>query len=400
LNTAQPAAALAYAERSATAQGVELGLSVSAAAAAAALSYLGRCRETLALVDRAVPPALEGGDSLVVPYLLVAQAAALAQMGELDRAGRLMEWLRGVALDDGLPDAAAAVGVVLGTILLRQGRPGSAARIFRDSSGLLAERDLFGYRPWALSGLAHARALCGEGDSATALLEEARRTQVISRHFDMSLYVAEVELNRLTGRTDAAVRAARAAVSWAREAGMVGDEAQALEVWLRIAPSEEIATRLAELASLTDSHLVAALAEYARAAASTEAEALLAVADRFAVMGAWWLAAEAAAAATAAFEANSETRAAKGAAGKAAGYAERCDGGRPVIEGTTGPVRLTKREREVAALVVAGNSTREIARRLYLSPRTVENHLHHAYIKLGVADRAALAAALAPDGEV
>jgi DNA-binding NarL/FixJ family response regulator len=91
------------------------------------------------------------------------------------------------------------------------------------------------------------------------------------------------------------------------------------------------------------------------------------------------------------------TRAARSATRTATGYAERCDGGRPVIDATAGPVRLTKREREVAALVAAGTSTKEIAARMYLSPRTVENHLHRAYTKLGVTDRAALAAALAPE---
>ncbi len=398
LNTAQPEAALSYAERSATAQGVELSRSVSAAVAAAALAYLGRCRETLAFVERAVPAALERGHGLVVPQLLVAQAAALAHMGELERARQLTEWLRGVALEDGLLEATAVFGVVLGEIHLRQGRPGSAARIFQDSSGLMAERDLFGYRPWALSGLARAKAMCGEPDSAAALLVEARRVQAVGRHFDMSRYLAEIELNRLTGRVDAAVDAARAGVAWARDAGMVGEEAQALEAWLRIAPSEDIARRLNELASLTDSELVASLAEYARAAVAHQTEALLVVADRFALMGAWWLAAEAAAAAAATFVERGEVRAARSAARAADGYAERCDGGRPDIDVTTGPVRLTKRERQVATLVVAGHSTKEIAGRMYLSPRTVENHLHHAYVKLGVTDRAALAAALAPDG--
>jgi DNA-binding NarL/FixJ family response regulator len=398
LNTGQPGAALSYAKRSASAQGVELHRSVSAAVSAAALAYLGRCRETLAFVEQAVPAALERGHALVVPQLLVAQAAALAHMGELEQACRLTEWMRTVALDDGHLDATSVFGVILGEIHLRQGRPGSAARIFRDSSGLMAERDVFGYRPWALSGLARAKALCGEPDSAAVLLDEARRVRAISRHFDMSLYLAEIELNRVTGRTDAAVDAARAGVAWARDAGMVGEEAQALEAWLRIAPSVDIASRLSELASLTDSELVVALAEYARAALARQAGALLAVADRFGVMGAWWLAAEAATAAAATLEQGRKVRAAKSAARKAAGYAERCDGGRPAIDVNAAAVRLTKREREVVTLVVAGNSTKEIAQRMYLSPRTVENHLHHAYVKLGVTDRATLAAALAPDG--
>ena len=196
-----------------------------------------------------------------------------------------MEWLRGVALDDGLLDATSVFGVVLGEILLRQGRAGSAARIFQDSCGLLAERDLFGYRPWALAGLARARALCGEPDSAAVLLDDARRSQAIGRHYDMSLFLADVELHRVAGRTDAAVAAARAAVAWARDAGMAGYEAQALESWWRTAPSDEAAARLGELVAVTDSALVAALAAYARADLASDAPALLAVADRFASMG-------------------------------------------------------------------------------------------------------------------
>jgi DNA-binding CsgD family transcriptional regulator len=56
--------------------------------------------------------------------------------------------------------------------------------------------------------------------------------------------------------------------------------------------------------------------------------------------------------------------------------------------------RLTLREREVAGLAAAGASNKEIAARLYLSARTVENHLQSAYAKLGVTGRDQLAQAL------
>ncbi|WP_455358284.1 ATP-binding protein [Streptomyces sp. SYSU K21746] len=53
---------------------------------------------------------------------------------------------------------------------------------------------------------------------------------------------------------------------------------------------------------------------------------------------------------------------------------------------------LSPREREVAALAAAGGTNREIAEALFLSPRTVEEHLAHALRKLGVASREALSA--------
>lgn len=53
---------------------------------------------------------------------------------------------------------------------------------------------------------------------------------------------------------------------------------------------------------------------------------------------------------------------------------------------------LTARERDVCDLVAAGQTNREVATALFLSPRTVEHHLRAAYRKLGVRSRTELAA--------
>lgn len=53
---------------------------------------------------------------------------------------------------------------------------------------------------------------------------------------------------------------------------------------------------------------------------------------------------------------------------------------------------LTRRELEVARLVAAGHTDRQIAETLFLSPRTVGVHLHHILRKLGLRSRAELAA--------
>jgi DNA-binding CsgD family transcriptional regulator len=57
--------------------------------------------------------------------------------------------------------------------------------------------------------------------------------------------------------------------------------------------------------------------------------------------------------------------------------------------------QLTPQEREIARMACEGLSNPEIGSRLFLSPRTVEWHLHKIFVKLGVGSRKELRAAMA-----
>ena len=55
------------------------------------------------------------------------------------------------------------------------------------------------------------------------------------------------------------------------------------------------------------------------------------------------------------------------------------------------PGGLTRREVDVLRLAARGLTTREIADRLYISPKTADHHIQHIYGKIGVSTRAAAA---------
>ncbi|TVL89385.1 helix-turn-helix transcriptional regulator [Streptomyces sp. SAJ15] len=55
------------------------------------------------------------------------------------------------------------------------------------------------------------------------------------------------------------------------------------------------------------------------------------------------------------------------------------------------PSALSPRELEVLAELTQGRTNREIADRLFLSPRTVATHIEHILAKLDVPNRAAAA---------
>ena len=69
------------------------------------------------------------------------------------------------------------------------------------------------------------------------------------------------------------------------------------------------------------------------------------------------------------------------------------DAGDPADNGGTKirlPGQLTAREQEIARLVAAGLSNRQIAEKLFISRRTVDAHLEHIFAKLGITSRVML----------
>jgi DNA-binding CsgD family transcriptional regulator len=57
---------------------------------------------------------------------------------------------------------------------------------------------------------------------------------------------------------------------------------------------------------------------------------------------------------------------------------------------------LTAQEAQVANLVVSGDSNRDVAAKLFISPATVDYHLRKVFSKLGITRRTQLAHALPP----
>jgi DNA-binding CsgD family transcriptional regulator len=85
----------------------------------------------------------------------------------------------------------------------------------------------------------------------------------------------------------------------------------------------------------------------------------------------------------------------------AAGFAERAarellaTGERVRKRTADAPARLTAREAQIARLASHGLSNPDIAAQLFMSPRTVEYHLHKVFTKLGISSRNQLHGVLA-----
>jgi DNA-binding CsgD family transcriptional regulator len=246
-------------------------------------------------------------------------------------------------------------------------------------------------RSACLGEAAHAAALSGNNIAAQNFLAQSDRHWA-PRVRPMQYWVdlARPWVSAADGRMGDAVEQALRTADHAAARGFVGFEILALHDVVRLGQAQLVTQRLSTVESRTDGELALICAEHARAASTMAGTALDRVADGFEQLGMLVYAAEARAQAAEAHAVSGAARAARRATTLALALVERCPGVHTVALTTLRTPGLTTREREIAELAASGLTSTVIADQLVLSPRTVENHLHRAFAKLGITRRAQL----------
>ncbi|MER6434380.1 helix-turn-helix transcriptional regulator [Streptomyces sp900105245] len=246
----------------------------------------------------------------------------------------------------------------------------------------------------AYAGIAASAAILGDLKTAQEML--AKKPEITSA----SLYPEEESLGQswllaARGHLDKARAVLREEAQTAREAGHVASEMLLLTDIARLGGAQHVSDRLSELNALCDGPFAPARAHLATALTADDPNQLCSVASELEAVGADLLAAEAATQAATGYHRRGESRRATACANHAARLTACCEGARtPLLAAPRATAALTRREREIALLAAAGQSSKTIADALHLSVRTVDNHLQHAYTKLGVTTRTELTTAL------
>jgi DNA-binding CsgD family transcriptional regulator len=162
---------------------------------------------------------------------------------------------------------------------------------------------------------------------------------------------------------------------------------------VRLGEAESAKTPLEQLAAALDSPVVALMVEHAQAVLDRQPEALLSLADRFEACGLTLHAAEAAGQAATLRQQAGGAQAALRARTRMDALLQRCPQARTPMLAAPPPI-LTPRELQVARLANNGHSSAQIANRLSIAVRTVDNHLYRVYSKLGISGRSELRAIL------
>jgi DNA-binding CsgD family transcriptional regulator len=358
---------------------------------------VGRHKEALALV----PPCLEAiarrmdelpfGSALQQTVRFVRTLASLA-LGRLDdaEAGEREAYAEAVAQED--PVAQGQSAWTLGTIYSLRGRARTAIAWLTEGAALLREGGSGNFIRASHSELAHCLAIAGRPTEAQRALQEAESCLVSYPAVDVHLLLAKAWVAAAAGETTAGRALARQAAELARTYNRPAWEASALHHVLRLGGlGSDIADRLAVLAGRLGGRLVPTFALHARAQATTDAPGLVEVSRAFEEMGVLLYAAEAAVEAARSSREEGRKGSAVTWAARARALADQCEGARtPALAEIDQPLPLTPRELEIGSMAARGLTNKEIAARLFVSVRTVDNHLHAIYAKLGIEGRTAL----------
>lgn len=290
--------------------------------------------------------------------------------------------------------AYANLAMLVGVADLVAGRLPRGVQLLREAlAGAHRHLVTTGLRPAACFALAEAYAKLGRPEPAAEVLAEAQRCVPADYLFmHTALAVATGWTLAAGGELAEAISVVRREAEAARERSQPTHELACLQVATQWGDTET-ADRATDLAAQLRLPLADLVARYATALRGSDGEGLLAAAADFRELGDPATAADAAAQAALAFSAAQRGNRARYAATLAAQYADECGGlCTPALRNPVTPVPLTGRQREIAELVAAGLSNREIAEKLKTSVRTVEGHVFRACKRVGVDTRAELAA--------
>jgi DNA-binding CsgD family transcriptional regulator len=363
-----------------------------------ALAMLGRSEESVPLAYRGLESHRRASGLVQLPEAqLIGAVFGHAAGGHLEEAEADAKTGYQACLAAGDKEGMATHLLLAGMVRIEQGRLTRAAKVFLDAASVNREIHDPAALRWCLAGLAMADAMSGHTERATAAAAERDQLPVGS----MLIYEPDLTergrawLNVANGELSGASDILAAAAESAAAAKLRIAEARVLHDLARLGQPGEVAPRLAALVEITDGDLVPALARNAAALASGSAPDLETAGHALEALGARLLAAETYLAAAAAYRSDGYARPASALTRRAGELAALCgDVSTPGLSFGTQTERLTRREREVAGMAAAGASSRDIAAKLVLSVRTVDNHLQNVYSKLGVTSREELARVL------
>jgi DNA-binding NarL/FixJ family response regulator len=357
---------------------------------ALALALMGRGEEVSAVAKRG--RAIESRVDGLLRYLMAfGEVRALALAGEFAAAAKRSAGFVQIS-SAGQHLAWSMANVLVGTVEVARGRfADTVARMEQTVAALTSESAASWSFPARLL-LAQSYCVLGRVGPGAKMVAELRAR--FGRHvavFGPQLRIAEAWLAAAEGNVSAAIDLALDAARRAEESGQRAIEMLALHDAVRFGDQSSLG-RLVDIATDVGGRLAAVIATHAAALRDRDAGAILAAAHQFEEIGALLSAADAAAQARCAFQACDDRRRTVQAAAIAHRLAAECGGIRtPALDIAAHPLPLTMREREIASLVAAGLSNKEIADRLVVSVRTVEGHLYRACIKLDISDREGLA---------
>ena len=371
-----------------------LGASVSYANS---LAMGGRTTEAIATIDRALGKRPRSGVSGVadIDAHLVAKAFSMIEAGRLAEAIELATKEYEEAVTIARPLSQFWFMLILGRAHICTGQAATSLRYFTNARALGLDSGLAGPARSAVIGIVMGHSVLGSSAAADAALAE------IDSLPPFGFMGPEREL------AVAWAAVARGDLALARAVLLSGAELAADSghltsgIWMlhdvgRLGRPADVVDRLAELVAITDSPFARTRLDHVRAMAAGDLHALSRVADQFEAMGANLHAAEVAVAAGDLCRLQGDQRGAAAFTVRAERYAASCEGATsPALAVATGSVDpLTDREREIAFLAASELTSREIADQLFLSYRTVNNHLQHIYDKLGIRARSELRGAL------